>query len=129
MTEAAPRLRLDKWLWFARFVKTRTLAQGLCESGHVTVNGKAVHKTSASLKVGDELTLVLGKIKRFVRVDALGTRRGPAPEAQELYSDLREPEHLGGGFRSDWEQRPEGEGRPTKKDRRAVDRLKGEFFQ
>jgi ribosome-associated heat shock protein Hsp15 len=121
-------LRLDKWLWFTRFVKTRTLAQDLCASGHVTLNGTAVHKTSTAIKVGDEVTLVLGKIKRFVRVEALGTRRGPAPEAQMLYSEPKEPEHLGGAFRSDWEQRPKGDGRPTKKDRRAVDRLQESRF-
>lgn len=127
MTDPQTRLRLDKWLWFARFVKTRTLAQGLCASGHVTVNGTAVHKTSATLKPGDELTLVLGSVRRFVRVEALGERRGPAPEAQQLYSELREPERLG-GFRAEWGHRAEGEGRPTKKNRRALDRLKGPMF-
>jgi ribosome-associated heat shock protein Hsp15 len=128
MTGSAPRLRLDKWLWFARFVKTRTLAQGLCASGHVTVNGTAVHKASATIKIGDEVILVLGKIKRFLQVQDLGSRRGPAPEAQLLYSELKEPEHLGGAIRNDWEQRPKGDGRPTKKDRRAVDRLREPLF-
>lgn len=124
MTESVSRLRLDKWLWFARFVKTRSLAQELCESGHVTVNGQAVHKPSTTIKPGDVLTLVLGPYKRFITVLELGTRRGPAPEAQLLYQQTHEPERLT-GFKGEWEDRPEGEGRPTKKDRRAIDRLKG----
>lgn len=119
----ATRLRLDKWLWFARFVKTRTLAQELCESGHVTLNGTAVHKASTTVKPGDELTLVLGPYKKFLAVVELGSRRGPAPEAQTLYRQTQEPERLV-GFKGEWEDRPSGEGRPTKKDRRAVDRLK-----
>lgn len=124
MTDAASRLRLDKWLWFARFVKTRSLAQELCESGHVTLNGAAVHKSSTTVKAGDVLTLVLGPYKRFITVVALGTRRGPAPEAQALYQETQDAERLT-GFKGEWEDRPEGEGRPTKKDRRATDRLKG----
>ncbi|SIS51648.1 heat shock protein Hsp15 [Insolitispirillum peregrinum] len=125
MTEQAPaRLRLDKWLWFARFVKSRTLAQELCESGHVTLNGASVHKASTTVKAGDTLTLVLGPYKRFITVVELGSRRGPAPEAQLLYQQTQDPERLI-GFRGEWEDRPQGEGRPTKKDRRAIDQLKG----
>lgn len=122
MTDSAVRLRLDKWLWFARFVKTRGLAQDLCESGHVRLNGQPVSKASTTVKVGDELVLVLGPYRRFLRVLALGVRRGPAPEAQTLYEETAEAERLT-GFLSEF--RPGGEGRPTKKDRRALDRLKG----
>lgn len=122
-----PRLRLDKWLWHARFVKTRSLAQKLCESGHVKLNGSSVGKSSTTVKTGDELELVLGSWRRWLRVLALGERRGPAPEAQALYDATREPERLGGfraeqGFRQ--AHRPKGEGRPTKKDRRAMDKFR-----
>lgn len=122
MTDPAAKLRLDKWLWFARFVKTRGLAQDLCESGHVRLNGQSVSKASTPVKPGDELVLVLGPYRRFLRVLALGVRRGPAPEAQTLYEETAETERLT-GFLSEF--RPSGEGRPTKKDRRALDRLKG----
>lgn len=124
MTEAegGGKLRIDKWLWFARFAKTRGLAQDVCESGHVKLNGSTVRKPSTTLKVGDELEIVLDPWRRWLRVEALGTRRGPAPEAQSLYSALREPERLGGAFKA--ESRPSGDGRPTKKDRRAIDRFK-----
>lgn len=122
MTDPAAKLRLDKWLWFARFVKTRGLAQDLCESGHVRLNGQPVSKASATVKPGDELVLVLGPYRRFLRVLALGVRRGPAPEAQALYQETAEPERLT-GFLSEF--RPSGDGRPTKKDRRALERLKG----
>lgn len=125
MTEGATKLRLDKWLWFARFVKTRGLAQSLCESGHVKLNGQTVTKASATVKVGDSLVLVLGPYRKTLVVQALGARRGPAPEAQALYEETDPPERLT-GFLSEF--RPGGEGRPTKKDRRATDRLKGEFY-
>jgi ribosome-associated heat shock protein Hsp15 len=121
-TASPGRLRLDKWLWYTRFVKTRTLAQTLCASGHVKLNGASVAKASTTVKPGDELELVTGPVRRYIRIVALGDRRGPAPEAQALYEQVREPERLT-GFRS--EVRPRGEGRPTKKDRRDIDRLKG----
>jgi len=119
---AAPRLRLDKWLWFARFVKTRSLAQKLCESGHVKLNGQSVAKPSTTVKPGDELELVVANRRRWLRVLALGERRGPAPEAQALYQETREPERIGSVIGP---TRPRGEGRPTKKDRRDLDRFRG----
>jgi len=120
------RLRLDKWLWHARFCKTRTLAQTLAASGHVKLNGASVSKPAQTVKPGDDLELVLGPYRKTVRVVALGERRGPAPEAQALYEEIRPPERLG-GFRGEHvgEVRERGEGRPTKKDRRDTDRLKG----
>jgi len=86
MTEE--RLRLDKWLWFARFFKSRSLAQKLCESGRLRINGQVVRKTHQTLRPGDVLTFPKGRDIRVIRVVALGTRRGPAPEAQTLYEDL-----------------------------------------
>lgn len=121
-SSTVPRLRVDKWLWHARFCKTRTLAQKLAESGHIKLNGASVGKASQTVKPGDELELVLGPWRKVVRVVALGERRGPASEAQGLYEDVRPPERLT-GFLSEF--RPRGGGRPTKKERRAIDRFKG----
>jgi ribosome-associated heat shock protein Hsp15 len=84
-------LRLDKWLWFARFCKSRSIAQGLIEGGEVRLNGRAVGKASASVKPGDEVIFPAGRSLRRVRVVALGERRGPAPEAQSLYDELPAP--------------------------------------
>ena len=82
------RQRLDKWLWFARFAKSRTLAAKLVTSGFVRVNGERVDQAAKALAVGDVLTLALARTTVVVRVEALGERRGPATEAQALYTDL-----------------------------------------
>ena len=82
------RQRLDKWLWFARFAKTRTLAAKLVSAGYVRVNGQRVDQAAKSVAVGDVLTLALARTTAVVRVEALGERRGPASEAQALYTDL-----------------------------------------
>lgn len=117
--------RLDKWLWFARFCKTRSLAQQLCASGHVRRNGQPVTKPATLVRPGDHLTLVLGPVRRRVIVRAPGARRGPAPEARGLYDEPDPPERINdpltGGAPP---QRPPGLGRPTKKDRRALARLR-----
>ena len=85
------RLRLDKWLWYARFLKTRSLATKLCASGSIRVGGVAVTKANHAIKPGDVLTFPLGRHVRVIKVVALGDRRGPAPEAQALYEDLSPP--------------------------------------
>jgi len=82
------KLRIDKWLWFARFCKTRGIGQGWLEDGLVSLNGQTVTKPASQLKPGDELILPMGRMRRQVRVLALGERRGPAPEAQALYQEL-----------------------------------------
>lgn len=87
----AAGLRIDKWLWFARFFKTRSLAASVVAAGEVTVNGMVVAKVSAVLRVGDELVFATGKRRRRVTVLALGDRRGPAPEAQALYREDEPP--------------------------------------
>lgn len=81
-------LRLDKWLWFARFCKTRAVAQRLIEEGLVTINGRLADKPSFTVKPGDEVALPLGRELRRLRVLALAPRRGPATEARLLYQDL-----------------------------------------
>ncbi len=84
-------IRIDKWLWFARFCKSRSLAQHLLESGEVSLNGRAVAKPSAMLKPGDELIFPVGRGWRRVRVLAAATRRRPATEARLLYQELPAP--------------------------------------
>jgi ribosome-associated heat shock protein Hsp15 len=84
------RQRLDKWLWFARLAKSRTLAAKLVGEGFVRVNGQRAETPAKAVAVGDVLTVALARTTAVVRVEALGTRRGPAPEARGLYSELRD---------------------------------------
>ncbi len=81
-------LRLDKWLWFARLYKSRTLAARLCEGGRVRVNGVVVDKAHHLVREGDVLTFVWNDHVRVLQVIALGRRRGAAREAQGLYSEI-----------------------------------------
>jgi ribosome-associated heat shock protein Hsp15 len=124
--ETAERLRVDKWLWHARFFKSRTLAAKSVGAGHVRVNRKVVRKPNFMVQPGDILTFALGPHIRVIEVVALGERRGPAAEARTLYADLDppQPRHRSGTPRKPSEQRERGTGRPTKRDRRATDRLK-----
>ncbi len=82
------RQRLDKWLWFARFAKTRSLAAKLAASGHIRVNGQRTDNPAKALAVGDVVTVALPRTTTVVRVEDLGERRGPAAEARLLYTDL-----------------------------------------
>lgn len=81
-------IRLDRFLWFARFAKTRAIAQHIVGAGHVRIDGRPVHKASTSVRVGQVLGLPIGEAVRIVRVDALPHRRGPAPEARACYTEL-----------------------------------------
>ncbi|PZQ52271.1 MAG: RNA-binding protein [Rhodovulum sulfidophilum] len=93
MTEAEPKsIRLDKWLWQARFFKTRTLAAAVVSSGAARVNSTRVTKPATPVRPGDGISFAQGERVRAVRVLALGVRRGPAPEARLLYHDLDEPQ-------------------------------------
>lgn len=117
-------LRLDKWLWYARFCKTRSLATAMCRNGHVRVNKDPVRKSNQQVRVGDVLTFAQGTWIRVIRIEVLGARRGSAPEAQGLYEDIslpmppREKRVPVSGLRE------AGAGRPTKRERRAIDRLR-----
>jgi len=82
------RQRLDKWLWFARFAKTRTLAAKLVTDGFVRLNGQRTDNAAKAVAVGDVITLALARTTLVIRVESLGERRGPAPEARQLYADL-----------------------------------------
>lgn len=122
------RLRIDKWLWYARFFKTRSLAAKVCAGGVVRVSGTPIAKAHYAVKPGDVLTFPQGRHIRVVRVTALGARRGPAEEARALYEDLAPPAaetamdtpHRVPGHH------PAASGpRPVKRDRRALDRLMG----
>lgn len=121
------RLRIDKWLWHARFFKTRSLAAKVCAAGVIRVSGTPVAKAHYAVKPGDVLTFPQGRHIRVVRVTALGSRRGPADEASTLYEDLAPP---AADTAMDAPHRipghtPPGGPRPVKRDRRALDRLRG----
>lgn len=119
-------LRLDKWLWQARFFKSRGLASKLCATGRLRLSGKVVTKAHQPVRPGDVLTFPLGPHIRVIRVVALGTRRGPAHEARTLYEDLDPPvprRTADDAATPVVPQREPGAGRPTKRDRRALDRL------
>lgn len=111
--------RLDKWLWFARFCKSRTLATKLCAAGRIRIDGEIVRKAHQLVRPGDVLTFPQGPHIRVVRVLQVGERRGPATEARTLYEDLSPPVPP----QTPTMARPPGAGRPTKADRRALDRL------
>ena len=81
-------LRLDKWLWFARFAKTRTLAAKLVTSGFVRLNGQRTDNAAKAVAIGDVVTVALARTTLVVRIEGLGERRGPATEARQLYADL-----------------------------------------
>ena len=121
-------MRLDKWLWCARFYKTRSLATEEIAKGRVTVNGQAA-KPARDLRCGDIVALRQGPVARTVLVRALSGARGPAPVAQLLYEET--PESIAARERAAEQRRlaPEPaaalqEGRPTKRDRRSIDRAR-----
>lgn len=129
--------RIDRWLWYARFAKTRSIAATLVRSGKMRVSGDRVSRPSRLVRPGDVLTFPLGTHIRVIRIKGLGTRRGPATEARELYDDLdppperRAPPDSGGTAAwkppsSKTAPRAPGAGRPTKRERRATDRLKSD---
>lgn len=88
----AERQRLDKWLWFARFAKTRSLAARLVTDGHVRVNGRRAETAAKPVHLGDVLTVAAAHGTMLVRIVDLGERRGPAPEARLLYAEPPAPD-------------------------------------
>ena len=120
-------MRLDKWLWAARFFKTRSIASNEIEAGHVLLNGDR-GKPSKTVKVGDELRLRLNQYTHVVHVLALSERRGPASEARLLYEETQESreerERLAEQRRMAPPMAYEEGGRPTKRDRRDIARVK-----
>lgn len=117
------RQRIDKWLWHARAVRTRTAAAELVTAGHVRVNGVRVVAASRPVRAGDVLTVTLDRIVRIMEVADFAERRGPPEAAQKLYRDLSPPAQPRPFSPAPIVREP-GEGRPTKRDRRLTDRLR-----
>lgn len=113
-----PGIRLDKWLWYARFLKSRTSASKLCLAGRVRINSHRTLKAHSIVRVGDVLTFPQANKIRVIRIIHLGKRRGPASEAEGLYSELASSEIQ----KKLIANRPGS--RPTKKNRRDIERFK-----
>jgi len=116
-------VRVDAWVWAARLAKTRSQATAACKAGHVRVNDASA-KPAQAVKIGDVVRVRLHQTERIYRVTALATRRGSASEAALLFEDLTPPapprvERPAAVIRD------RGAGRPTKRDRREIDRLRG----
>ena len=127
--KSAEPLRLDKWLWYARFFKTRSLATKFISSGKLRIDGQIVNKPHRQTQIGHVLTFVLVEHARVIKIVDFGGRRGPAPEAQTLYEDLaplppRNQKDDSELRRLDFESRERGTGRPTKRERRDTVKLK-----
>ncbi|WP_297339261.1 RNA-binding S4 domain-containing protein [Pseudophaeobacter sp.] len=123
MQPKAEKIRVDKWLWHARFFKTRSLAAKQISAGHLRLNGAKITKTAQSVTSGDVLSFPQGRQIRVVEVVAIGERRGPAPEAQALYLDKTPKQDI-----MPANPRFEGKGRPDKKSRRALDLSRQQDF-
>ena len=123
----AVELRIDKWLWAVRIFKTRTMAGDACRAGKVKIDGNAV-KPSRILKPGDEITVSIGPLLRTVKVKALISNRVSAklvPDSMEDLTPQEEYDRIKFMNELNAERRDRGTGRPTKKDRRMIDKLKG----
>jgi ribosome-associated heat shock protein Hsp15 len=122
-------MRLDKWLWAARFFKTRSLAQQAVSAGRVQLNGDRT-KPAHEVKAGDMVVVRVADWRWEVKVVALSERRGPAEEARKLYheTEASRGERQRRGDLRRWGTEPAAElkGRPTKRDRRLLDELKGD---
>jgi ribosome-associated heat shock protein Hsp15 len=122
LMETVASIRIDKWLWAARAFKTRSIAADACDGGKVDVNGEAA-KPAKNVRAGDQIEITTPVGRRILKIVALSDRRRGAPEARALYEDLtppapprlRQPKPP---------YRPPGAGRPTKRERRAIDRLR-----
>ncbi len=116
--------RIDQWLWSIRLTKTRTDAAAACRGGHVKVNGKTA-KPSTAVKVGDRVEARLGRRDRVVEVVRVIAKRVGAPVATECYLDHSPPPPERQPYQGLFAVRDRGAGRPTKRDRRQIDRLRG----
>jgi ribosome-associated heat shock protein Hsp15 len=124
------RLRLDKWLWAARFFKTRTLAADAIDAGRIQLN-EARAKPSREVRVGDRLDIQTGELRYTVVVQALSGRRGPAEEARRLYQETADSLERREVEREQRRLAPEPtqmlHGRPTKTQRREIDRMRAKI--
>jgi ribosome-associated heat shock protein Hsp15 len=117
------RQRIDRWLWHARLVRTRALAAALAASGHVRLNGRRVTAAGRAVRIGDVLTVALPGAVRVLRVISFAGRRGGANEGRGLYADLS-PAVAPAAPLPPPPTRPPGAARPTKRERRALERLR-----
>jgi ribosome-associated heat shock protein Hsp15 len=128
MTREVGRVRVDQWVWAARFVKSRSLANDLVKAGRVQVNGERA-KPSRPIKLGDRVEITVGQVRRTVIVAGVTDRRGPASDAALLYDETAESV-TARELQADQDRlsRPPGAdriGRPTKRDRRRIDSTRG----
>ena len=126
-----PEVRIDKWLWAARFHKTRSSATTACQAGKVKLNGRSV-KPSRMVKMGDELLITRPAYRQRVRVTGLSDRRASAEIAAGMYEDITSPEEIERlkfqrTMDSAFFRAQPRTGRPTKRDRRTLQKLKGKF--
>ncbi len=122
--EPAEKLRLDRWLFFSRLVKSRSLAAKMIENGQVRVNGEKTHQPKRAVGPGDVLTVALPGGVKVVKLLACGTRRGPASEAQTLYDDLTPPPPPKGEAPLTTRLAPSPGRRPTKHERERLTKMK-----
>jgi ribosome-associated heat shock protein Hsp15 len=118
-------VRIDKWLWAVRLYKSRSIATAACSSGKVRIGGKVI-KPARSLRIGEVLSATSGEITRTVKIVTLIEQRVGAPEAVTCYKDLTPPSEYQKPRLPDFRPiliRPKGRGRPTKRDRRKIERL------
>jgi ribosome-associated heat shock protein Hsp15 len=127
------RQRIDKWLWHARVVRTRSAAAALAGSGHVRLNGTRIDAPSRIVKMGDVVTVALDRTVRVLKVLGFAERRGPSEAGRALYEDIAPVPERARARASDTmpatastAARDPGAGRPTKRERRALDRFIGE---
>lgn len=128
MTGDTDKMRIDKWLWAARFFKTRSLAADAVESGKVQINQVRV-KPAKAIAAGDMLDIRAGQYRYEVEVLALSGKRGPAPEAQKLYRETEgsKTQHVALAAQLRAQPQPFAfKGRPTKRDRREIEKFTGE---
>jgi ribosome-associated heat shock protein Hsp15 len=118
----ADRQRIDKWLWHARVVRTRVAAASLAQAGHVRINGQRIDASSRLVRPGDVVTVALDRRVRVMKVIGFAERRSSPEGARLLYEDLVPPPAPGRSEPASGGRHP-GAGRPTKQDRRAIDRL------
>mgnify|MGYP001198022883 FL=1 len=121
MTE---KIRLDTWLWYARFYKSRSLSSKAILSGKLRLNSNKIIKPASKVKINDVLTINHINMVRIIQVQSLGSRRGPASEAQKLYKDLLEDATGASNIKYVSEEpKKDTNKRPTKKDRRILDKI------
>jgi ribosome-associated heat shock protein Hsp15 len=119
------RQRIDKWLHHARVVRTRTSAATLVDEGQVRLNGARVGANSQPVKLGDVVTIALDRSVRVMKVTGFAERRGDAEAASVLFEDLTPKPEAAPSREPESGDREPGSGRPTKQERRAIDRLQG----